>query len=118
MSAPTPVHDVTIRRAPESAPLITAADLPPARLFINGEFTDASSDDVLDVVDPSSEIVITAIPNGTREDVDRAVAAAVAAAPAWARLVPRTRSETLHRIADRIADNAELLVRLESAEHR
>ena len=67
------------------------------------------------MVDPASEIVITAIPNGTRDDVDRAVAAAVAAAPAWARLVPRTRSETLHRIADKIADNAELLVRLESA---
>ena len=41
MSAPTPVEDVSVRRAPESAPLITAADLPPARLFIDGEFTDA-----------------------------------------------------------------------------
>ncbi|MCZ9346973.1 aldehyde dehydrogenase family protein, partial [Streptomyces sp. TRM76130] len=54
-------------------------------------------------------------PEGTAEDVDRAVAAAVAAKDAWARRVPRDRSEVLHAVADRLAENADLLVRLESA---
>lgn len=117
MSAPTPapVDEVSVRRAPGSAPLITAADLPPARLFIDGAFTDAAGADAQQVVDPSSEAVITAIPNGTAGDVDRAVAAALAAAPAWGRLTPKVRSETLHRLADRIAEHADLLIRLESA---
>ena len=52
---------------------------------------------------------------GTAEDTDAAVAAAVAAAPAWAALTPKERSEVLHRVADRVAENADLLARLESA---
>jgi aminobutyraldehyde dehydrogenase len=115
MSTSTPVQDVAVRRAPGSAPLITAADLPPARLFINGAFTNSISGDMVDVIDPCSENVITQIPHGTVDDVDGAVAAAVAAAPEWARIVPKKRSEILHRIADKLADNADLLVRLESA---
>jgi aminobutyraldehyde dehydrogenase len=67
------------------------------------------------VVDPASEDVIASVANGTADDVDRAVAAAVKAKDRWARLVPKERSEVLHAIADRIAENREALVRLESA---
>ncbi|KAF0960308.1 Gamma-aminobutyraldehyde dehydrogenase [Rhodococcus sp. T7] len=115
MSISTPVEDVTVRRAPSSAPLITAADLPPTTHFVDGAFDEAAPGDVFDVIDPSAESVIAQIPQGSIADVDRAVSAAAAAAEAWARVVPKERSEILHKIADRLAANADLLARLESA---
>ncbi|MDX6233121.1 MAG: aminobutyraldehyde dehydrogenase [Nocardioidaceae bacterium] len=89
-------------------------DLPPAGHFIDGAFHESADADLLDIVDPTSELVITKVAQGTADDVDRAVAAALAARPSWGQLVPKERSELLHAIADRIADNHDLLVRLES----
>ena len=91
------------------------AVLPPARHFIDGAFAASPDAVLLDVVNPASEEVITAVANGTAADVDRAVAAAVRAKDAWGRLVPKERSETLHAVADRIAENRDVLVRLEAA---
>ncbi|GHG87730.1 aminobutyraldehyde dehydrogenase [Streptomyces lanatus] len=105
----------SVRRAVDAPPLITAADLPPLRQFIDGEFVDGASERLIDVIDPSSEDVVARIPEGTVEEVDRAVVAAVAAKEQWARRVPKERSEILHSIADRVAGNTELLARLESA---
>ncbi|WP_216590061.1 aminobutyraldehyde dehydrogenase [Streptomyces brasiliscabiei] len=105
----------TVRRAADAPPLITEADLPPARHFIDGTFVEPSTDRVIDVIDPSTENVVARIPEGTAEDADRAVAAALAAKEAWARRVPKDRSEVLHALADRVAEHTDLLVRLESA---
>ena len=49
------------------------------------------------------------------EDVDAAVDAAVTAQAAWGRLTPKERSLVLLRIAERVEQNTDLLVRLESA---
>ncbi|MEU9450914.1 aminobutyraldehyde dehydrogenase [Streptomyces sp. NPDC048277] len=105
----------TARRAADATPLITETDLPPAAHFVDGAFAGASGDGVIDVVDPCTEKVIARVPAGTSQDVDRAVAAAAAAKEQWARRVPRERSEVLHAIADRLAENSEPLARLESA---
>ncbi|MEI5522062.1 aminobutyraldehyde dehydrogenase [Streptomyces brasiliscabiei] len=105
----------TVRRVADAPPLITGADLPPALHFIDGKFVEPSTDRVIDVIDPSTENVVARIPEGTAEDVDRAVAAALAAKEAWARRVPKDRSEVLHALADRVAEHTDLLVRLESA---
>lgn len=67
------------------------------------------------VIDPTFAHTIAQVAEGTVEDTDTAVAAAVAAAPAWGGLTPRARSELLHRVADRLAEHADLLARLESA---
>ncbi|MEV7087740.1 aldehyde dehydrogenase family protein [Streptomyces sp. NPDC093085] len=113
----------TVRRAassaPAAAPLLDPKELPPARLFIGGTFTDTVAPERTertDVIDPATEEVIARIPDGSAEDVDRAVrAAADAARGGWARLVPKERSEILHAIAGRIAEHADVLVRLEAA---
>ncbi|WP_251062161.1 MULTISPECIES: aldehyde dehydrogenase family protein [unclassified Streptomyces] len=102
-----------VRRTTDAPPLTVA--LPPDRHFIDGKFLDAATDHRIDVVDPSTENVIARLPEGTVEDVDRAVSAAVAAKQQWARQVPKARSEVLHALADRVAENAELLAGLESA---
>ncbi|MFI6370110.1 aminobutyraldehyde dehydrogenase [Streptomyces sp. NPDC050546] len=104
-----------VRRAADAPPLITSADLPPARHFVDGAFLDGAPERLIDVVDPSTEEVIARVPEGTAEDIDRAVAAAVAGKDRWARLVPRERSEVLHAVADRLAGHTDLLARLESA---
>ncbi|WP_406192535.1 aminobutyraldehyde dehydrogenase [Streptomyces sp. NBC_01017] len=104
-----------VRRAPHAPSLIGDADLPPARHFIDGTFVEGSTDRVIDVVDPCTEKIIARIPEGTAEDIDRAVGAARKAKAEWARHVPKERSELLHALADRVAEHADLLSRLESA---
>lgn len=101
------------RAAADAPPLVTG--FPPARHFIGGVFVEGSGEGVIEVVDPCTEEVVAVVPEGTVEDVDRAVAAAVAARSGWAGRLPRQRSELLHAIADRLAENADELSRLESA---
>ncbi|MCW2768354.1 MAG: aldehyde dehydrogenase [Nocardioides sp.] len=96
-------------------PAFDPAILPPAGHFIDGAFVEAPDAELLDIVNPASEEVITGVANGTTADVDRAVAAATKAKDSWARLVPKERSEILHAVADRIAESRGVLVRLESA---
>ncbi len=103
----------TVRRA--SGSLLPGSDLPPGQHFVDGAFRPGRSGTTIDVVDPCTERTIAQVAEGTVEDTDDAVAAAVAAAPSWARLTPKERSELLHRVADRVAANADLLARIESA---
>ncbi|MBC7279186.1 aldehyde dehydrogenase family protein [Nocardioides sp.] len=103
----------TVRRSETS--LITAADLPPHGHFVNGTFQGGQEAEAFDIVDPATEALIARVPNGAAADVENAVQAALAAKAAWGRLLPKARSEVLHAIADRIAENAEVLVRLEAA---
>ncbi|WP_198588556.1 aldehyde dehydrogenase family protein [Geodermatophilus chilensis] len=113
MSLTAPRTDV-VRRA-EGARVFDSAVLPPAGHFVDGAFRDAPDADRLDVVDPTSEEVITRVAQGTAADVDVAVAAAQRARAPWARLTPKERSELLHAVADRIAQHRDVLVMLESA---
>jgi aminobutyraldehyde dehydrogenase len=113
-------HSITaekpvVRRAQAPGSLLQEADLPAGQLFIDGTFRPGRSGKLMDVIDPSSERTIAQVAEGTVEDTDTAVAAAIAAAPSWGALTPKERSELLHRIADRLAEHADLLARLESA---
>jgi aldehyde dehydrogenase (NAD+) len=54
---------------------------------------------VIEVVNPATEAVIATVPDGTADDVDRAVAAATAAFPAWAATDPAERAAVVRRIA-------------------
>lgn len=111
----TSTQTASVRRAPD-ATLISAEELPPARHYIDGAFRDGQGGELVDVVDPASEKAFAQIALGTADDVDTAVRAAVAAKEQWGRLVPKTRSELLLKVADRVAENFDLLVRLESAD--
>ena len=104
-----------IRRSQTPEKLISAEDLAPGEHFIDGAFRAGSSGAVTDVVDPCNGEPITSVADGTVGEVDAAVAAAVAAKRQWGSLVPKERSEILHRIADRLSEHSELLARIESA---
>ena len=103
-----------VRRG-NGGPLVSTTDLPPRGHFIANEFIADTGGELLDIVNPADESVITQVLVGTAADVDRAVDAAIAAKSGWAQLVPKQRAEILHRIADRVAEHAELLARLEAA---
>ncbi|MFD9883027.1 aldehyde dehydrogenase family protein [Streptomyces alboflavus] len=87
-----------------------------ARNLIGGAWQDTAWGTLLDVVDPATEEVIARAPAGCREDVDRAVAAAVAAQPAWAALPVAERVARVGAWADTIAAHADELADIERRE--
>ena len=55
------------------------------RLWIGGEWVDAEDGATFPASSPSTGEVIAAVAEGSRADARRAIRAATAAAPAWAR---------------------------------
>jgi len=86
------------------------------QMFINGEFIPNKSGNMMTVINPSTEEVISQVPEGTREDVDAAVEAATQAQKSWAKLPAIQRAGYLKEIAQGIRDNAEELARVISEE--
>jgi 1-pyrroline dehydrogenase len=110
----TPVSgDSGVRRGGRS--LFEPRLLPAAGHFVDGRTTQGSTGRSIDVVDPSRGTSFTSVAEGSAADVDRAVAAALRAQPAWAARVPKERSEVLHAVASRVEEHAEDLALLESA---
>ena len=72
------------------------------------------SDGTLTILEPATELTLDEIPRAGVEDVDRAVAAAHAAFPAWRAVPPAERSAILRSVADGIEREAEDLIRLEA----
>ncbi|QHS17008.1 aldehyde dehydrogenase family protein [Halopenitus persicus] len=83
-------------------------------LFIDGDWTTASTDERFATIDPATETEITTVAAATAEDVDRAVTAARESVPAWRSKSPAERSRIVHAVADRIRDAADELAAIES----
>jgi len=69
---------------------------------------------MLAVLEPASGAVLETIPRATAEDVDRAVAAARRAFPAWRAVSPADRARLLRRLADAVRGALEELAVLEA----
>lgn len=85
-----------------------------ARMFVGGEWRDSSDGAVLPCVNPADETEIASIPDGTPEDVDKAVRAAHDAVPSWSSLSPVQRARTLLELAKRLEANEEELARIDA----
>ena len=85
------------------------------QMYINGRFCESRSGKWIEVLNPSTEEVISRQPDGTLEDVQEAIDAAEAAQPAWAAIPAAERAVYLHKMADGIRANfdkfQEILVR-------
>ena len=81
------------------------------RMIINGEQVEAASGDEIGVEAPGTRQVFATVPRGTAEDVNRAVAAAAAALPAWSRVAPRDRGKMLLKIAEALEAEIEPMAR-------
>ncbi len=86
----------------------------PTRLMIGGEWVDGVKGQTIDVLNPFNATKITAIAEATEEDVDRAVAAAKAAFPAWAKMAAHDRGALMLKLADAIEARAEEFIALEA----
>jgi 1-pyrroline dehydrogenase len=84
------------------------------KILIGGDLADAASGETMEVIAPATGETIAEVPRCGAEDVERAVEAAQAAAPAWLEKTPKERSALLHKLADVLEENAEELAQLES----
>ena len=80
--------------------------------FIDGQ--DVPVADTYDNVDPADGSVIGAVARGGEAEVDRAVQAAAAAQPGWARTLTEHRADALQRLADLVDRDREQLALTES----
>ncbi|MNZ23985.1 Phenylacetaldehyde dehydrogenase [compost metagenome] len=88
----------------------------PQKMFIGGEWVEASDGATAEVIEPSTASALTRIPMGTADDLDRAVQAAREQfdGGAWSQLKPLERERLLHRLADLIEANGDELAEIES----
>ena len=89
----------------------------PTDLFIGGQWRPSATGARIDVYDPSTEAVITAVADATVEDGIAAIDAAAAAAAAWAATPPRKRSDILMRAYALMLERSEWLAELISREN-
>ena len=83
------------------------------KIYIDGAWVASTGTGTLEVFDSATEQLMATIPDGTAEDVDRAVAAAAAAFPAWAATSNEERAKYMTRIGEalgaRMAEIGELI---------
>ena len=77
------------------------------RIYVGGEWVPSTRTGTLEVVNPTTEEVMGSIPEGTPQDVDRAVAAARAAFESWSRTSVEERAGWMERIAQALGERME-----------
>ena len=79
------------------------------KLYIDGQWVPSTGSGSIDVINASTEEVMGRIPEGTADDVDRAVAAAKAAFETWSQTSPAERGKFIQGLADALgARNQEI----------
>jgi aldehyde dehydrogenase (NAD+) len=98
-------------------PVAVAPASPPTRHdhWIDGGPVPPASGAHLPTIDPATRLPGDEVAAGSTADVERAVAAAAAAQPAWARAAGAGRADALHRVADAIEAHADELMAVERA---
>jgi succinate-semialdehyde dehydrogenase/glutarate-semialdehyde dehydrogenase len=80
-------------------------------MLIGGAWVESESGARFTAESPATAEVIGSIPEGTREDARRAIAAANEASPAWAALSAFERASALGRVAELVAERRDALAR-------
>ncbi|MGB0957885.1 MAG: aldehyde dehydrogenase family protein, partial [Litorivicinus sp.] len=111
MSNATPIHAYP---GTEGSPL-----QPKARYenFINGEFVAPKSGLYFDNLSPTTGKKVCEVARSNADDINHALDAAHAAAPAWGATSTTERSRVLNKIADRIEENTLLLALAETLDN-
>jgi aldehyde dehydrogenase (NAD+) len=81
-------------------------------LYIGGAWVPSTGSGSIAVIDSTSEEVIGTVPEGTIEDIDRAVAAARAAFPAWSATPVEHRTALLSGVSQALGERMETLADL------
>jgi len=91
---------------------MTAVQISTDRLYIGGEWVAPAGSGTIDVIDASTEEIIGRVPEGTAEDVDRAVCAARAAFNGWASTSLTDRVELCTAVSLRLQARGEEIAQL------
>jgi aldehyde dehydrogenase (NAD+) len=83
--------------------------------FIDGAWT--TGGETFEVIDPSTAATLARVSQGTKADVDAAVAAAARALPAWRNLSGHARARHLYALAREVQKNSRLLAVVESMDN-
>jgi len=73
---------------------------PTLSLYIDGEFIQGGGRKEQDILNPATNEVIGKLPHATKEDLDRALAAAARAFESWKKSSPMERSKILRKVAE------------------
>jgi len=78
-------------------------------MFVDGAWGPARSGETFTAESPATGEAIAEVPQGAREDAQRAIAAANSAAGAWSRTTAFERAELMHRVADQVEKRRDAL---------
>src|SRR5687768_12405974 len=81
------------------------------RMYLDGKWVESESGDAFEATSPSTGEVIGTVPEGSREDARRAIAAAGAAWSDWAARSAFDRAAALRRVAEVIRERRDDLAR-------
>src|SRR4029077_3206813 len=82
-------------------------------MLIGGDLVPSESGQWLESVNPANEETLAHVPQATAIDVTRAVDAAEAAAPGWAALDVKERAKLVRKLAQKLRDKADEILRIE-----
>ncbi|QCS53411.1 aldehyde dehydrogenase [Priestia flexa] len=82
------------------------------KLYINGQYTDSTSSELIEVVNPSTEEVISKIYKGTEEDANKAIDAAYEAQKKWEKVPSAERGKVVRKLGNQIKEKRERFVEL------
>src|SRR5216110_3537872 len=85
--------------------------------FINGRWAPPAEGQYFETINPATKAVLGRVAQGSKADVDAAVAAANAAAPAWAGLPAHARARYLYALAREVQRHSRLLAVLETLDN-
>ena len=85
--------------------------------YIGGRWVAPSEGQYFETINPATKAVLARVAQGSKADVDAAVAAANAAAPGWAGLPAHARARYLYALAREVQRQARLLAVLESLDN-
>ncbi len=87
------------------------------RLFINGEWADAHSSEIIATTNPATGEPLGQFPNADEADVNRAVEAGLSAHASWAKLSGHERAKYLYALARLVQKNSRFLAVLETLDN-
>ena len=79
-------------------------------MFIDSQWDYSDTRTTVAVINPADETIVAWVQKGTRNDADRALAAAERAQPAWAATPARDRADIMNEFAALIVASSERLV--------
>lgn len=91
--------------------------VPKLQNYIDGEWVNSSSSNVVDLINPAKGEVVGQVPMSTKDEVNGAIEAAANAYPDWRTTPPVARSRYLHRMIELMEENFDDLAKIQTIEH-